>query len=99
MNDDLCVEKVFDEFSTLNDGQTSVRIAFYENRVNEYICETYMANLLQEGEISWGHPVPKGTPLKYVVNRGKDGIIKVHCEIEKEYKDFEINTKGISLKR
>lgn len=99
MNDDLCVEKVFDEFSTLNDGQTSVRIAFYENRVNEYICEPYMATLLQEGEISWGYPVPKRTPLKYVVNRGKDGIIKVHCEIEKVPRDFVIDTKGVSLKR
>lgn len=99
MSDDLCVEKVFEEFSTLGDGQTSVRVAFYENRVNEPTCELYMAKLMQEGEVSWGHPVPKGTPLKYIVNRGKDGIIKVLCEVEGVKKDFVINTKGIALNR
>lgn len=96
MNDDLCVNKSFDEFCTRADGQTSVHIAFYESRVNEDVCELYMAQLLQEGDIEWGRPVPKGTPLKYVVERGKDGIIKVHAEIQGRSADFEINTKGIA---
>ena len=96
MNDDLCVNKSFDEFCTRADGQTSVHIAFYESRVNEDVCELYMAQLLQEGDIEWGQPVPKGTPLKYVVERGKDGIIKVHAEIQGRSADFEINTKGIA---
>ena len=96
MNDDLCVKKSFDEFSTRADGQTSVHLAFYESRVNEDVCELYMAQLLQEGDIEWGCPVPKGTPLKYVVERGKDGIVKVHAEIQGRSADFVINTKGIS---
>ncbi len=99
MSDNLCVEKTFDEFSTLNDGQTSVRVALYENRVNKSLCEVPMSILLQDGDVTWGYPVPKGTPLKYVVNRGKDGIIKVHCEIEGKTADFVINTKGVSLNR
>ena len=50
-----CVwNKSFDEFCTRADGQTSVHIAFYESRVNEDVCELYMAQLLQEGDIEWG---------------------------------------------
>lgn len=96
MNDDLCVKKTFDSFSTRSEGQTSVRMAFYENRVNEDHCELFMAELLQDGEIEWGHPVPKGTPLTLVVERGKDGIINIHAEIQGKIADFVINTKGIS---
>ena len=98
LNDDMRIERSFDQFSTLVDGQHGVRIALYENRANEDICEVYMGQLLQEGEIKWGYPVPKGTPLKLVVNRGDDGIIKVHCEIEGKQADFLINTKGIESK-
>lgn len=97
MNDNLCVEKSFDNFSTLTDGQKGVRIALYENRINADTCELYMAKLLQEGTVEWGYPVPKGTRLRLVVNRGKDGIIKVHCEIEGQQADFVINTKGVSF--
>ena len=50
-----------------------------------------MAQLLQEGDIEWGQPVPKGTPLKYVVERGKDGIIKVHAR----YKAVPLTLKSI----
>ncbi len=96
LNDDLVVRKSFDNFSTLNDGQTGVALNFYQNRVNEDQCELYMGELLQSGSVDWGYPVPKSTPLSIVVERGKDGIVKVHVEIENKKADFVINTKGIS---
>lgn len=98
MNDNLEFKQAFDNFSTRENGQTSIRLAFYENRVNDAHCELSMATLLQEGEISWGKPVPAGTPLSLIVERGKDGIIHIHGEIQGEPRDFHINTKGISSK-
>ena len=97
MSDNLCVEKSFDKFSTRSDNQTGLHVSLYENRVNEDVCELYLGKLLQEGDIDWGYPVPKGTPAKLLVNRGKDGIIKVYIEIQGQKKEFVINTKGIAF--
>lgn len=100
MSDDLIIKKEFSDFSTYEDGQGGIRLAIYENRVNEDVCEMSKAGEpLEEHMLEWGYPVPKGTPMRLIIERDKTGVIKVFAGAVGHEINFIINTKGVAIKR
>lgn len=96
ISDDLEVSRRFTTFSTRENGQTSINLAIYQNRVNEEICDLSKADKLEEHLLEWGTPVPAGTPMTIEIKRGKDGVIKVWAGAVGHEVKFDINTKGIA---
>ena len=97
MNDDLEIRKEFDQFTTRYENQTEVELAVHENRVNGVDCDMAKAgDPLEKHVLNWGKPVPKGTPIKIIVDRGKDGIIHVWAGAVGHEVEFDIHTKGVS---
>ena len=97
MNDDLEIRKEFDQFTTRYENQTEVELAVHENRVNGVDCDMAKAgDPLEKHVLNWGKPVPKGTPIKIIVDRGKDGIIHVWAGAVGHEVKFDIHTKGVS---
>lgn len=96
MSDDLEVSKRFTSFTTRENGQTSINLAVYQNRVNEEICDLSKAEKLEEHLLEWGTPVPVGTQMIIEIKRGKDGIIKVWAGAVGHEVKFDISTKGIT---
>ncbi len=92
-NDDLIVNHE-EKFVTKDDGQTGLGFKFYE-----YECDEKELNINDEWElkgredgIEWGYPVPKGTPIKIIASRDKNGIVKVFAECEGAKGEFVIVT-------
>lgn len=97
MNDDLEIRKEFNQFTTRYENQTEVELAVHENRVNGVDCDMAKAgDPLEKHVLNWGKPVPKGTPIKIIVDRGKDGIIHVWAGAVGHEVKFDIHTKGVS---
>ena len=44
--------------------------------------------------ISWGKSVPKGTPIKIIIDRDKSGRVKVFAECHGARGEFEIVSPG-----
>ena len=95
-NDDLEIHKEFDSFSTRDDGQTRVNFKFYESECMEEYMDIDPALELQgrNDYIDWGHPVPKHTPLKIIVDRDKSGTVKVFAECQGARGEFIIVSPG-----
>lgn len=91
-NDDKVIRKEYDDFSTLNDGQTRINFRFYEYESDENILEVNEDWELKgkENYIDWGHPVPKGTPLKIIASRDSNGIVKIFAECQGATGEFVI---------
>lgn len=95
-NDDMEIRRELNEFVTLADGQESVVFEFYENESNEQWKDIVPEEQLQgrDDKICWGHPVPKGTPIKIVVERDKSGCVRVFAECCGARGEFEIVAPG-----
>ncbi len=104
-NDDLVVEKVFDnnKFQTQYDGQTKVIFNFYEYESDELVLDVNPEWELKgrEDSIRWGTPAPKGTPVKIIASRDKNGVVKVFAECMGAKGEFVIVSPGcnINIKR
>lgn len=79
-------------FSTLDDGQTKINFRFYEYESDENILDVNEDWELKgkENYIDWGHPVPKGTPVKIISSRDSNGIVKVFAECQGATGEFVI---------
>ena len=79
-------------FSTLNDGQTRINFRFYEYESDENYLDVNEDWELKgkENYIDWGHPVPKGTPVKIISSRDSNGIVKVFAECQGATGEFVI---------
>lgn len=95
-NDDLVVHKEFDNFETHAEGQTRVDFDFYENESMEDVIDIDPSLELKgrNDYIDWGKPVPKGTPLKIIVDRDKSGTVKVFAECCGAKGEFVIVSPG-----
>ena len=95
-NDNLEIHKEFETFSTRDNGQTSVEFSFYENEcMDEYMDVDESLKIQGRNDsISWGHPVPKGTPIKIIVDRDKSGQVKVFAECQGAKGEFVIVSPG-----
>lgn len=96
ISDNQEVSHTFDSFYTRNEGQSSVELAIYEGRSNDDCCDLIKGRLLEKHLLEWGTPVPAGTPIKVIVNRGKDGIVKIKAGAVGHEVNFEITTKGVN---
>jgi molecular chaperone DnaK (HSP70) len=99
--DNLEIRREETGFSTVSDGQTAIEFCFYENESDELWKEIDPNEEIQGrgGEISWGRPVPRRTPVKIVVERDKSGRIRVYAECSGAKGEFEIVTPGCGLTR
>lgn len=77
-------------FQTKNEGQNSVSIVIYENISIDRTIPQYQGKVIASKEISWGYPVPKGTPVVDRVRRGADGIVHIEVECQSKVIRFEI---------
>lgn len=95
-NDDKEIHKEINDFSTLNDGQTALDFHFYESETPEeiYDIDPDLEIKGREDSISWGFPVPSGTPIKIIVDRDKDGAVTVYAECQGAKGKFQIVTPG-----
>lgn len=94
--DDMIFHKDFSGiFSTLNDGQKAVKIEFYENQSNDYHVPLHKGKLLKNGLISWGFPVNKSTNIDLIVDRDKDGIVKVWARCQGKEISFSISPESL----
>lgn len=96
--DDLEIRREENDFTTQVNGQTSIDFCFYENESDELWKEIDPAEEIKGrgGEISWGRPVPAGTPVKVIVERDKSGRVRVFAECCGAKGEFEIVTPGCS---
>ena len=99
-NDDLVVRKEFDSFSTLYEGQSRVDFHFYENESTENYLDINPDQELKGRNdfIDWGYPVPKGTPIKIIVERDTSGTVKVFAECKGATGEFVIVSQGCETK-
>lgn len=100
-NDLLEIEREFDDFVTHDEGQTSVELHFYQGQSQQYEVELNKGTeIFAEGNengknpqkqvVSWGKPVPKGSPIQYKVSRDKNGIVKVFVECYGAHGEFKL---------
>ena len=102
-NDDQEIHKEFTNFSTLDDGQTMLAFHFYESECeDEYMdVDPDLEIKGRKDSISWGKPVPAGTPISIIIDRDKSGRVKVFAECQGARGEFEIVSPGcggISMK-
>ena len=97
-NDDLEIHREEEGFSTAEPNQTSLVFHFYESETTEQVIDIDPELELEGkgGEISWGRPVPKGTPIKIIVDRDKSGRVRVFAECMGAKGEFELVTPGVS---
>lgn len=95
-NDDQEIHREFDTFRTANNGQTKLEFHFYESE-----CEDQYMDVDPDLEIKgrndsieWGKPVPKGTPIRIIIDRDKSGRVKVFAECQGAQGEFEIVSPG-----
>lgn len=95
-NDDLVVRKEFNSFSTRDEGQSRVAFHFYENESTEDYLDINPDQELKGRNdfIDWGYPVPKGTPIKIIVERDTSGTVKVFAECKGAKGEFVIVSQG-----
>ena len=89
--ENLEIERTDDAFYTSEDGMTHIRLHFYQAKSTEYEMELSKGDeIYAEGnegglhpekqDVSWGVPVPKGSPVVYRVKRDKNGMVRVFVE-------------------
>jgi len=95
-NDDQEIHREFSNFSTLNNGQTMLDFHFYESECeDEYMdVDPELEIKGRQDSISWGKPVPAGTPIKIIIDRDKSGRVKVFAECQGARGEFEIVSPG-----
>lgn len=95
-NDDQEIHREFDTFRTATEGQTMLGFHFYESECeDEYMdVDPDLEIKGREDSISWGRPVPKGTPITIVIDRDKSGRVKVFAECQGARGEFEIVSPG-----
>lgn len=79
---------------TRDEDQTGVLISIYEDKSIDQTIPREEGFLVQEQEIEWGYPVPKGTPVEYSIKRGPDGIIHIEAVCQDHSVYFEIKPEG-----
>lgn len=95
-NDDLVIRKEINSFSTRFDNQSTLEFHFYESESTKEVMEVDDRLELKSktGELSWGYPVQKNTPVKIIVERDVSGSVTVWAECEGHKAIFEIVTAG-----
>lgn len=89
--ENLEIERTDEAFYTSEEGQTHIRLHFYQAKSTDYEMELSLGDeIYAEGnegglhpekqDVSWGVPAPKGSPVVYRVKRDKNGIVKVFVE-------------------
>ncbi len=94
--DNLEVEKEFTSFKTREEGQSGVEFHFYESSVEDSVIALEEAEELKgkTGSINWGKPAPKGTPIRIVAKRDRNGVVRVFVECNGAKGEFEILSPG-----
>lgn len=85
-------ERIFTNFSTKNDDQTSVAINIYSSESKEKEMDRKLGKLVLDGSIDWGYKTPKGRPVKVTIKRDKNGILNIIGECEGKRGEWKINT-------
>lgn len=96
-NDDLVIRREEEGFSTLEDNQTGLEFHFYENESMEDVVDVDPNAEIpgKGGSIVWGRPVPKGTPIKIIAERDKNGCVRVFAECMGAKGEFELVIPGV----
>lgn len=95
-NDDQEIHREFDRFRTANNNQTKLEFHFYESECeDEYMdVDPDLEIKGRNDSIEWGRPVPKGTPIRIIIDRDKSGRVKVFAECQEAQGEFEIVSPG-----
>ena len=102
-NDDLEIERSSKKdglnFYTHEEGQSSLEFHFYEYESTQDRVELSDATELEGrgGNISWGRPVPKGTPVDIIVRRDKSGTVRVFAECMGAKGEFVLVSAGVGM--
>lgn len=89
--ENLEIERTDNAFYTSEDGMTKIMVHFYKAKSQEYEMDLSLGTEIyakgNEGglhperqEVSWGVPMPKGSPVVYRVKRDKSGMVRVFVE-------------------
>ena len=92
---DEIVYKGSSQFYTNDENQIEVCIAVYENISEANTLDLNKCTLIEEKMITWGFPVPKGTPIMIYVSRSSDGTVRIWGECQNKRADFTIQYKGM----
>lgn len=95
--DDLLFNYVSGEedFYTNRDDQESVLFGLYENISEKYSIDIDLCTLIEEKELRWGFPVPKGTPVIIHVSRATDCTVRVWAECKGARVEFKVEPEGL----
>lgn len=77
-------------FTTACENQSRAMIQVYENASAEHCIHQSKGVLVLKRELTWGKPVPKGTPVEAKVKRNKDGIVHIVMECKGSSVSIEI---------
>jgi molecular chaperone DnaK (HSP70) len=97
-NTPLPVE-VIEPASTRVDNQKFLAITVYESDftdpVADYQVEERFCVKLEERNLELNKNWPKGTPCDVKFSLNEEGILAVHCEVDKDKIDFELTITGV----
>lgn len=85
-------------FETRDNDQTAATLAIYENTSTEEHAEISRSKLLVSNSLTWGVPVPKGTPITVHMKLSEDGTLRVFGECNGHHATFHITVEGASEK-
>ena len=86
------------EFCTSVENQEEVCIAIFENISEASSVALNKCTLVEEKTMSWGFPVPKGTPVMVYVSRSSDGTVRIWGECQNKRVDFVVQYRGMYSK-
>ena len=97
-NTQLPVE-VIQHARTMEDNQKFLAITVYESDftdpVADYQVEKRFCVKLEERKLKLNKNWPKGTPFDVKFSLNDEGILAVHCEVDKDKIDFELTITGV----
>lgn len=85
-----------ENFETRDGGQTSATISIYENSSHDKHAELSRSVLLTSNALTWGAPVPAGTPIKVIMKISEDGTLRVEGECYGHKATYDVEVEGAS---
>ena len=103
-SDPMIIKNKEYSFKTVSENQQTILVDIYENKSGDhkfaFIVGDSNCRRISESDIfTIGERRPKGTQIKFVVSRDKDGLIGIEasCGDKKEYYSYETNKSRIPL--
>ncbi len=75
--DDRVPSEVTQQFGTYEEGQTQADLRCMENKLNEDEIELSSSQEIGKAVLSFGHPLPKDSPIEITFKLGPDGLLEL----------------------